>query len=75
MEIRSPGRAIRAKCIDCSSGSSEEVKNCTVHDCPLYAFRFGKNPYRTPRILTDEQRAIASERFAKMREAQKEKRS
>lgn len=73
MEIRSPGRAIRAKCIDCSGGSTEEVKKCTVKDCPLYAFRFGKNPYRTPRILTDEQKAIATERFAKMRAAQKEK--
>lgn len=73
MEIRSPGRAIRAKCIDCSGGSSEEVKNCTVKDCPLYAFRFGRNPYRTPRILTDEQKAAAVERLAKMRAAQKEK--
>lgn len=36
-------RAIRAKCLDCS-GTSNEVKLCTVTDCALFAYRFGKNP-------------------------------
>lgn len=66
-EITNPVKAIRAKCLDCSCGSTEEVKLCPVTDCALYAFRFGKNPYRTKRVMTEEQRAAAAERLAKVR--------
>lgn len=38
-------KAIRLKCLDCSNGSSNEVKLCPVADCPLHEFRLGKNPY------------------------------
>jgi hypothetical protein len=41
-----PLRAIRAKCLDCSDMSSNEVKLCGFTDCPLYPYRFGKNPNR-----------------------------
>ena len=44
-----PGKAIREKCLECSCGSSNEVKLCTVTGCALYPFRFGKNPYRAKR--------------------------
>lgn len=37
-----PMKAIRRKCIDCSCGSSNEVKLCPVQNCPLYTYRFGK---------------------------------
>ena len=40
----SPFRAIRYKCIDCCSGSWNEVKLCPAKDCSLWEFRFGKNP-------------------------------
>ena len=39
-----PMKAIRRKCIDCSCGSSNEVKLCPVQNCPLYAYCFGKRP-------------------------------
>ncbi len=39
-----PMKAIRRKCIDCSCGSSNEVKLCPVKNCPLYDYRFGKRP-------------------------------
>lgn len=55
-EIKSPAKAIRAKCLDCCGGSANEVRLCTAPNCPLYHFRFGKNPYRTVRILTEEQK-------------------
>lgn len=42
----SPVKAIRLKCLDCCCGSSHEVKLCSVTNCPLYPFRFGKNPNR-----------------------------
>lgn len=43
--IISPIRAIRAKCVDCCGDSIYEVKNCLSIECPLYEYRFGKNPY------------------------------
>ena len=48
-------KAIREKCLECS-GSRNEVKECNVTGCALYAFRLGKNPYRTKRELSEEQR-------------------
>ena len=48
-----PIKAIRAKCLDCCCGSTDEVKLCPCDDCPLHPFRFGKNPNVR---LTDEER-------------------
>lgn len=42
-----PMKAIRAKCLDCCCGSSNEVRLCSIEKCPLYPYRFGKNPNRT----------------------------
>lgn len=67
--ITSPVKAIRAKCVDCCHGSSNEVKLCPAGDCPLHPFRYGKNPYRQKREMTAEQIEAARERFAKAREA------
>ena len=66
--ITNPVKAIRAFCIDCCGGSSNEVKLCTAPKCALYPFRLGKNPYRAKRVMTDEQRAEAAERLAKARQ-------
>ena len=56
-EITSPIKAIRAKCLDCCCGSASEVKSCTCQSCPLYAFRFGKNPFTTRgKNYTEEQK-------------------
>lgn len=64
--IKSPTKAIRAKCLDCCCGSAHEVKHCTATDCVLYPFRFGKNPYR--KAMSEEQKQAARERIEKMRE-------
>ena len=69
--LQNPVKAIRAKCLECSCGSQEDVKQCPVTQCALYPFRFGKNPYRTKREYTEEQLAAMRERLAKAREAQK----
>lgn len=63
-----PVKAIRAFCVDCCGGSVYEVKLCTAPNCALYPFRLGKNPYRTKREMTEEQRAEAAERLAKARQ-------
>ena len=62
-----PMKAIRAKCLDCCCGSSNEVRLCTAESCPLHPFRLGKNPYRAKRELTDEQKATLAERLHKNR--------
>lgn len=61
--ITNPVKAIRAKCLGCCCGSSNEVKMCACTDCPLYPFRFGKNPYRAKREYTDDQKAEMRERM------------
>ena len=61
-----PVKAIRAKCLDCCCDQANEVKLCPVEDCPLWPFRFGKNPYRT-RVLTPEQKEAAAQRLKQAR--------
>jgi len=41
-----PIKAIRAWCLDCSGFQPKEVRLCPHTDCPLYPYRFGKNPNR-----------------------------
>ena len=68
-EIKNPVKAIRAFCLECCGGSSAEVRECTSSNCPLKPFRLGKNPYRSKREMTEEQKAAARERLQKAREA------
>ena len=51
---RKPLRSIRLFCFECmgwdrrqrdSGKPFDDVKDCTDLDCPLYDFRFGKNPF------------------------------
>jgi len=46
MKKLTPLRAIRKKCLDCMAGSAKEVRLCSMDDCPLYLYRFGRNPSR-----------------------------
>lgn len=62
--IKSPIKAIRAKCLECSCNQLGEVRECPITDCPLFPFRFGKNPYRKP--ISEERRQILSERAKKL---------
>ena len=64
---RNPVKVIRAKCLDCTCGSSKEVEACPVEKCPLWPWRSGKNPYRERRTMSDEQRAAAKKRLATAR--------
>lgn len=73
--LKNPVKAIRANCLECCCGSAYEVERCPSTDCPLYPFRFGKNPYRTPRVLTDEQRIAAAARLSNNRKKAQEART
>jgi len=37
-------RAIRKHCLDCSSYSQKEARECAFHDCVLYEYRMGRRP-------------------------------
>ena len=68
-KIKSPLKAIRAHCIQCV-GTYNEIKECGGDGtCPLFDFRFGKNPYRKVRKMTEEEKSAAVERLAKARES------
>lgn len=67
-----PVRAIRAKCLDCCCGSSNEVELCPCDGehsdlCPLWKYRLGHNPNRTGRTLSEEERKAAAERLGNYR--------
>ena len=57
-------KAIRLKCLDCCCGNPNEVRLCTIPNCPLYPFRFGKDPYRKPR--SEAQREIARQNMSRL---------
>jgi hypothetical protein len=46
MEILSPLKAIRAKCLDCVADQPSEVRLCPSENCPLWPYRMGHNPNR-----------------------------
>jgi hypothetical protein len=60
---------IRAKCLDCCCGSESEVRKCTATGCPLWPYRMGTNPLRTPRQMSESQRQAATERLKAARHA------
>ena len=46
MEMLSPLKAIRAKCLDCCAEQPSEVRLCPSEKCPLWPYRMGHNPNR-----------------------------
>ena len=44
MAIRTPLKAIRAKCIDCTNGQNIEIRECRITKCPLWEYRMGHRP-------------------------------
>jgi len=50
VEGKSRAKAIRSKCLDCQCQQSAEVRECTIQECPLWAYRMGAGA----EIATDE---------------------
>ena len=44
-EVKAPSmaKAIRQKCLDCAD-SSNGVRDCHICKCPLWPYRYGRNP-------------------------------
>lgn len=65
---KSPLQAIKLHCWDCCGGSSDEVKKCTCKDtCVLWPFRFGKNPFKEKRVMSDEEKKALTIRLQNAR--------
>jgi hypothetical protein len=61
----SPMEAIRARCLDCCAGSSDEVHKCVAMACPSWPFRMSKNPWRE---VSEARREIGRRAAAKLHE-------
>jgi hypothetical protein len=73
-KCRTAVKASREMCIECMGGRNSEdyrrrIKECASDDCPIFAFRFGKDPYRKPN-LSDDQRKKMGDRMRKINLAQ-----
>ena len=66
----SPLKAIRSYCLSCCLESALEVKLCPAEECPLWAFRFGKNPYRKSTPMSDEQKKERAERLRRFKHSE-----
>lgn len=44
MKVLTPIKAIRSKCIECCCSQRNEVRLCTIPDCPLFPYRMGHRP-------------------------------
>lgn len=64
----SPSKSIRMWCLECACGRSG-VAICADDSCPLWPFRFGKNPFsKRGQNATPEDRKKRSERMKKCHE-------
>jgi hypothetical protein len=57
-EQKNPVKAIRDFCKKCK---------LVCEECVLFPFKTGKNTFRKPKVLTEEQRKAAAARMEKMR--------
>jgi hypothetical protein len=57
MQKRTPLKAIREKCMDCSGGAFKEVRLCTIPRCPLFPYRMGKRPTYEGETLVEGKKA------------------
>lgn len=62
-----PIKRIREYCIQCVADQPKEVELCPITDCPLYDFRFGNNPFRTKRTVSEEQKEAFRSRMENYR--------
>lgn len=70
--ITGPGRAIRAKCMECQGLQQAWVHDCLTINCPLWPFRFGNNPFYGRLANTDEnEEVVDSEAEIEALEAQR----
>ena len=47
MGIKTPMKAIRAKCLQCCCNQVLEIRLCTITECALHPYRMGRRPKAT----------------------------
>jgi hypothetical protein len=50
-------KTIRKHCLYCMNGDWRLIKSCHTVNCPLYSFRYGKNPNFISRKVGDSRRS------------------
>lgn len=68
---KNPVKAIRMACKHCKEKDLSAIENCVAETCALYPFRFGTNPFREKREISEEQKARMRENLKKARECKK----
>ncbi|HEC87931.1 MAG TPA: hypothetical protein ENI52_01285 [Thermoplasmata archaeon] len=56
-----PCKAIRLFCIDCCGGNRKGPRRCQDKECPLYAFRLGRNPNYSKKISSHSNKKLSPE--------------
>lgn len=54
-EVRTPIKAIRAKCMDCTCHQLREIRECHLTECPLWPYRMGTRPSGTDRAVCERE--------------------
>lgn len=52
VERPSMAKAIKAFCLECGGGVTTTVRDCNIKRCPLFPYRFGKNPQTAIKSLS-----------------------
>lgn len=61
-----PIQAIKKKCKeDCCAGDMDSWKNCSVLNCPLWAYRLGKRPKTLTSEKSNQKQADSYEKIDK----------
>jgi len=51
-------KALRKHCLWCAGGSKEYVRECLTETCPLYIYRYGRNPACANRRFSSHKGAV-----------------
>jgi hypothetical protein len=63
---KTPLKAIKEGCIYCMGGRdsgqpfTKMIAECASYSCPVYAFRFGKNPYHKQNLSKEQRKSLSN---------------
>lgn len=60
MQRMTPIKSIRAKCLDCCCGQTQEVRLCPSQNCALWLYRMGKRPATPGPSRTEENHELSA---------------
>ena len=51
--VKTPIKAIRAKCLDCCADQVKEIRECPIEKCSLWPYRMGRRPKTEPAVKSN----------------------